>query len=131
VVKLYNAQWLRVRLNKLIKIEANVCVGWKYLSMTQNLIDERMADNDVTAVEKIMGGRLSVGFVIRHFIVIFTVSFILGVLFLHYSVTFWQWTLGEDSIMDILNTAVEPDEYGLKRILHAKPNGSMQTVFSR
>lgn len=98
--------------------------------MTPN-VDEGMADDNDVTVEKIMGGRLSVGFVIRHFIVIFAVSFILGVLFLHYSVTFWQWTLGEDSIMNILNTAVEEPEYGLKRILHAKPNGSMQTVFSR
>ena len=44
-------------------------------------------------------------FVLTHFFFVFFVSFIIGVMFLHSTTTLWQWSINEDTMMDILLTA--------------------------
>ena len=49
---------------------------------------------------------LSVVFIIRHFVLIFVICFVLGVLFLHYSITLCQ--MNEDALINVLLAANDP-----------------------
>jgi len=74
-----------------------------------------MSDASTSQNNKSAGARLSASatfkklaldrFVLTHFFLIFFVSFIIGIVFLHSTITLWQWSMNEDTIMDILQTA--------------------------
>ena len=44
-------------------------------------------------------------FVLTHFFFVFFVSFTIGIMFLHSTTTLWQWSMNEDTMVDILLTA--------------------------
>merc|ERR1711962_901444 len=76
---------------------------------------EEMREGSGDENKSVVGARLSASatlrklaidrFVLTHFFLIFFVSFIIGVVFLHSTITLWQWSMNEDTIMDILQTA--------------------------